>query len=137
VTSAVMVAISPAPPNALIKSESENCNATKDKAAVAWVRTQAGPTIHKAFRKAARRSSPAIRRSRAAKASCMLSEKLITMISGVMTLINMLRRKSSQPSPPSANSMARSGGAAATIMNEIRRKKRIAIAHPAAKPMTL
>ena len=43
----------------------------------------------------------------------MLSEKLITMISGVITLRNMLRRKSSQPSTPSASRMAVSGGPAA------------------------
>ena len=41
----------------------------------------------------------------------MLSEKLITMISGVITFRNMLRRKSSQPSVPSANNIAISGGA--------------------------
>ena len=41
----------------------------------------------------------------------MLSEKLITMISGVMTLRNMLSRKPSQPSAPSANTIAISGGA--------------------------
>ena len=35
--------------------------------------------------------SPAISRSRAAKVSCIESEKLITMISGVITLRNMLR----------------------------------------------
>ena len=41
----------------------------------------------------------------------MLSEKLMTMMSGVITLRNMLRRKSSQPSAPSASRMAMSGGA--------------------------
>ncbi len=78
----------------------------KDSAAVAWVRTQAGPTIRIALRKASYLLWPASMRSRAAKVSCMLSEKLITMISGVITLRNMLSRKSSQPSAPSANRMA-------------------------------
>ena len=41
----------------------------------------------------------------------MLSEKLITMMSGVITLRNMLRRKPSHPSAPSAKTIARSGGA--------------------------
>jgi hypothetical protein len=35
-------------------------------------------------------SSPAISRARAAKVSCMESENVITMISGVITLRNML-----------------------------------------------
>ena len=67
----------------------------------------------------------------------MLSEKLMTMISGVITLRNMLSRKSSQPSAPSDRRIARSGGAAATIMNDSRLKKKIAIAQPAAKPIML
>ena len=41
----------------------------------------------------------------------MLSEKLMTMISGVITFRKMFRRKSSQPSAPSASRMATSGGA--------------------------
>ena len=52
------------------------------------------------------RSAPAIIRSRAAKVSCMLSEKLITMISGVITFRNMLSSKPSQPSAPSDSRMA-------------------------------
>src|ERR1700688_65775 len=67
----------------------------------------------------------------------MLSEKLITMISGVMTLRNMLRRKSNQPSAPSASTMAISGGPAPMIMNDSRRKNRMAISAPAAKPNAL
>ena len=67
----------------------------------------------------------------------MLSEKLITMISGVITFRNMLRRKSSQPSAPSASRIAISGGAAATIMNETRRKNRMAMTQPARKPRAL
>ena len=67
----------------------------------------------------------------------MLSEKLITMMSGVITLRNMFSRKPSHPSAPSANTIARSGGAAATIMSESRRKKYPAIAHPSAKPIAL
>jgi hypothetical protein len=72
-----------------------------------------------------------------AKVSCMLSEKLITIMSGVITLRNIFRRKSSQPNVPSASNIAISGGPAAMIMNEIRRKKAIAIKQPAANPTTL
>ena len=104
-------AIRPASPKVRIRSECENCKAMKETPAVAWVSTQAGPTISSALRKAVNLSSPASRRSRAAKVSCMLSEKLITMMSGVITFRNMLRRKSSQPSAPSARRMASSGGA--------------------------
>ena len=104
---------------------------------MAWVSTQAGPTTRMALRKASRLLSPAISRSRAAKVSCMESEKLITMMSGVITLRNMLSRKSSQPSAPSESRMAISGGAAAMIMNETRRKNRMAIRQPATKPMAL
>ncbi len=67
----------------------------------------------------------------------MLSEKLITMMSGVITLRNMLRRKSSQPSAPSVSTIAVSGGPAATIMNDTRRKKMIAMRQPARNPMLL
>ena len=56
------------------------------------------------------------------------------MMSGVITLRNMLRRKSSQPSAPSASTIAVSGGPAAMIMNDTRRKKTMAIRHPATKP---
>ena len=48
----MMVAIRPASPKLWIRSELENYKAMKDKAAVAWVRTQAGPTINIALRKA-------------------------------------------------------------------------------------
>ena len=41
----------------------------------------------------------------------MLSEKLITMMSGVITLRNMLSRKPSQPSAPSDSRIATRGGA--------------------------
>ena len=82
-------------------------------------------------------SSPAISRSRAAKVSCIESEKLITMISGVITLRNMLRLKPAQPRLPSDSRIARSGGNAATIMNDILRKKMIAIRQPARMPATL
>jgi hypothetical protein len=120
-----------------MRSECENINAMNETPAVACVSTQAGPTISSALRKAVTLSSPAISRSRAAKVSCMLSEKLMTMMSGVITFRNMLRRKSSQPSAPSASRMAASGGAAAMIMNDTRRKNRIAIRQPAMKPSEL
>ena len=61
------VAIMPASPNLRIRSELENCKAVKDSAAVAWVRTQAGPTIRIAFRKASNLFWPASKRSRTAK----------------------------------------------------------------------
>ena len=61
----------------------------------------------------------------------------MTMISGVMTFRNMLRRKSNQPSAPSDHRIAISGGPAAMTMNEKRRKKTTAIRQPAAKPMAL
>ncbi len=64
----------------------------------------------------------------------MLSEKLMTMISGVITLRKMLRLKLSQPSAPSASRIAASGGAAAMIMKDSRRKNSAAIRQPAAKP---
>ena len=67
----------------------------------------------------------------------MVSEKLITMMSGVITFRNMLRLKPAQPRPPSASRIAISGGNAAIIMNEIRRKKRIAIMQPARMPRML
>ena len=61
----------------------------------------------------------------------------MTMISGVITLRNMLSRKSSQPSEPSASRMAASGGPAAMIMNDTRRKNITAIRQPAMKPSEL
>ena len=134
---AITVAISPASPNVRIRSELENIRAMNEMPAVPWVSTQAGPTTSTASRNAWYLSFPEISRSRAAKVSCMLSEKLITMMSGVITLRNMLRLKFSQPNAPSDSRMAISGGAAAMIMNETRRKKAIAIRQPAAKPMVL
>ena len=131
------VAIKPASPNERIKSELENCNATKDSAAVAWVKTQAGPTTSIELRNASYLVRPSSNLSRAAKVSCMLSEKLMTMMSGVITLRNMLRRKPSQPSAPSANRMAVNGGPAAMIMKDTCRKKRIAMRQPARKPTVL
>ena len=95
------VAIRPASPKVRIRSELENCSAMNERPAVPWVSTQAGPTTSTALRNAWYLLSPAISRSRAAKVSCMESEKLITMMSGVITFRNMLRRKSSQPSAPS------------------------------------
>ena len=136
-TMAMSVAMSPASPKVRIRSDVENCKAMNEIPAVAWVSTQAGPAMSRALRKAVNLSSPAIRRSRAAKVSCMLSEKLITMMSGVITFKKMFRRKSSQPSVPSASRMAASGGAAAMIMNDTRRKNRTAIRQPAANPSAL
>ncbi len=104
---------------------------------MAWVKTQAGPTTRMALRIASNLFSPCSSRSRAKKVSCIESEKLITMMSGVITLRNMLRRKSSQPSAPSASRIANSGGPAAMIMKETRRKNRIAIRQPAMKPRAL
>ncbi len=49
----------------------------------------------------------------------MLSEKLMTMMSGVMTLRNIFKRKSSQPSAPSAKRMAVKGGPAAITMKDV------------------
>ena len=105
--------------------------------AVAWVNTQAGPTTRTAFLNAVYLSSPAISLSRAAKVNCIESAKLMTMISGVITLRNMLRLNPAQPSAPSASKIANSGGKAATIMNDTLRKKMIAIMHPARIPATL
>ena len=67
----------------------------------------------------------------------MLSEKLITMISGVITFRNMLRRNPSHPSAPSANTIASSGGPAATNISDRRRKKSPATTHPSANPTAL
>ena len=72
-----------------------------------------------ALRKASRLLSPQISRSRAANVSCMLSEKLMTMMSGVITFRKVLSLKSSQPSVPSARRIAISGGPAAIIMKEM------------------
>ena len=108
-----------------------------DMPAVPWVSTQAGPTTSTAFLKAVYLSCPAIRRSRAAKVSCIELEKLITMMSGVITFRNMLRLKLAQPRPPSASTIAMIGGNAATIMNDILRKKTIAIMQPATMPRML
>ena len=105
--------------------------------AVPWVSTQAGPTTSTAFLNAVYLSWPAIRRSRAANVSCMESEKLMTMISGVITFRNMLRLKLAHPSPPSASTMAMIGGNAATTMKDILRKKMIAMMQPARMPSTL
>ena len=135
--SAITVAARPASPKVRIKSELENCSARNESPAVPCVSTQAGPTTITAWRNASYLFSPAISRSRAAKVSCIESEKLITMISGVITFRNMLSRKSSQPSTPSESRIAISGGAAAMIMNETLRKNRIAIRQPAAKPKAL
>ena len=57
-TSATTTAIRPASPNVRIRSEDENCSAMNDTPAVAWVSTQAGPTISKALRNAVNLSSP-------------------------------------------------------------------------------
>src|SRR5438270_195590 len=126
VSRAMIVAKSPASPNARMRSDCENRSAMNDRPAVACVSTQAGPTIASTLRKAVYLSSPAISRSRAANVSCIESAKLITMISGVITFRNMLRRKLNQPNVPSASRMAINGGAAAMIMNEMRRKNRMA-----------
>ena len=133
----MMVAASPASPNLRISSESENCRAIKEIPAVPWVSTQAGPTTITAFLNAVYLSCPAISRSRAAKVSCIELEKLITMMSGVITLRNMLRLKLAQPRPPSASRMAMIGGKAAMIMNDILRKKMIAMMQPATMPRML
>ena len=102
-----------------------------------WVSTQAGPTTASAPRIACGLVCPATRRSRIAKVSCIESEKLITMMSGVITLRKMLSWKSSQPSAPIEIRIATSGGAAATSMNDTRRKNRMAMRHPAMKPIAL
>ena len=133
----MQVEISPASPKVRIRSDLVNSSAVNDSAAVAWVSTQAGPTTSTALVKASRLLSPAISRSRAAKVSCIESEKEMTMMSGVITLRNMFSRKSSQPSVPSASRMAISGGPAATTMKDTRRKNRMAIRQPAAKPTAL
>ena len=109
----------------------------KEMPAVAWVSTQAGPTTSTALVKAVSLSCPAISRSRAAKVSCIESEKLITMMSGVITLRNMLRLKLAQPRPPSASRIAIIGGNAAATMNETLRKKMMAMMQPASRPRTL
>ena len=90
-----------------------------------------------AFLNAVYLSWPAISRSRAAKVSCIESEKLITMISGVITFKNILRLKLAHPSPPSASMIAIIGGNAATTMNDILRKKMIAMIQPARMPRIL
>ncbi len=108
-----------------------------DMPAVPWVSTQAGPTTSTAFLNAVYLSWPAIRRSRAANVSCIESEKLITMISGVITFRNILRLKLAQPRPPSASTIAMIGGNAATTMNDILRKKMMAMMQPARMPRTL
>ncbi len=135
--SAMMVAANPASPNFRISSESENCRAMNEMPAVPWVSTQAGPTTSTALVKAVSLSWPAIRRSRAAKVSCIESEKLITMMSGVITFRNMLRLKPAQPRLPSASRIAMIGGNAATTMNDILRKKMIAMMQPARMPRML
>ena len=99
--------------------------------------TQAGPTTASAPLIACALLWPATSLSRIAKVSCIESEKLITMMSGVITLRKMLSRKSSQPSAPIEIRMATSGGAAATSMNETRRKNRMAMRQPAMKPIRL
>ena len=53
------------------------------------------------------------------------------MMSGVITFRNMLRLKLAQPRPPSASRIAMIGGKAATTMNDILRKKMIAMMQPA------
>ena len=108
-----------------------------DIPAVAWVSTQAGPAIRSALRKAVNLSSPASRRSRAAKVSCMLSEKLMTMMSGVITLRKRFSLKFSQPSVPSARRIAIRGGPAAITMKDSRRKNKTAIMQPITKPSAL
>ena len=120
-----------------MRSESENSNATKDTIVVVWVSTQAGPTTASAPRIACGLVCPATSRSRMAKVSCIESEKEITMMSGVITLRKMLRRKSSQPSAPTEIRMATSGGAAAPSMKEMRLKNRMAMRQPATKPIRL
>src|SRR5258707_3438548 len=132
-TSATTVAMMPASPKVRINSELANSREKKDRPAVACVSTQAGPAMRMASRKASYLLWPAINRSRARYVSCMLSEKLITMISGVITLRKMLRRKSSQPSTPSASRMAVSGGAAANTHDHIHGEDTLAEKTPAHK----
>ena len=67
----------------------------------------------------------------------MESEKLMTMMSGVITFRNMLSLRPSQPIAPSAITIASSGGAVAMMRNETRRKNRIATTQPSAKPTAL
>jgi hypothetical protein len=67
----------------------------------------------------------------------MLSEKLITMISGVITLRSILSRKPSYPSAPMPSRIAIKRHPAATTMNEARRKKSNAIRYRKAKPTAL
>ena len=109
----------------------------KEMPAVPCVSTQAGPTTSTAFLNAVNLSWPAISRSRAANVNCIESEKLITMMSGVITFRNMLRLKLAQPSAPSASRIAIIGGNAAATMNEILRKKMMAITQPARMPRML
>ena len=59
------------------------------------------------------------------------------MMSGVITLRNMLRLKLAHPRPPSASRMAMIGGKAATTMNDILRKKMMAMIQPATIPRML
>jgi hypothetical protein len=49
---AIRVATRPASPNVLIRSDSENCSAMKESAAVACVSTHAGPTTSMALQNA-------------------------------------------------------------------------------------
>src|ERR1700682_1310368 len=59
------------------------------------------------------------------------------MISGVITFKNILRLKLAHPRPPSASKIAIIGGKAATTMNDILRKKMIAMMQPARIPRML
>ena len=90
----MMVAARPASPKVRIRSESENCSARNGDSG-GGVGQHAGRSDHQhGVAERGNRSSPASSRSRAANVSCIESEKLMTMISGVITLRNMLRLKS-------------------------------------------
>jgi len=114
---AMSVAIRPASPNVLIKSDfGKTAGATKRKRGGVRVRQHAGRSDHEhgvakrlVFSFALKQAG----RGAGERQTACCPKKLITMISGVITLReNMLRRKSSQPRAAEGQQRSRSNGGA-------------------------
>jgi hypothetical protein len=107
-----------------MSADSANAKETIDSAWIIAVSRQAGATSSTARRAASMRPAPAMMPRRIANTRCIESEKPDTSMSGVMTLMNRLRRKSRPPSTPSVHRMAIEGPATAMSVSDRRRKKR-------------
>ncbi len=113
-------AISAAKPNVRIRAESAKANETMEMAWFIAVSRHAGATSSTALRAASMRSMPDRMSRRIDMTRCIESEKPETRISGVMTLMKRLRRKSSAPSTPRVQKMAMAGPSTAMMVSDRR-----------------